>query len=89
MSVSCLLPVKVVPNAPKHAIAGWLGAALKIRVHAPPVEGKANDALCQFIADTLGLTRRAVTIAHGATSRQKILRIDGLDLAAVKSRLRV
>ena len=84
---SCTLPIKAIPNAPRSEIAGWLGDALKVKVHAPPVEGRANEVLCAFLADTLGLPRRAVTVWRGDTSRQKIVRIEGLDLATVRSRL--
>ena len=83
----CTLAIKAIPNAPRNEIVGWLGEALKIKIHAPPVEGKANDALCEFLADTLGVPRRAVMVMRGDTSRQKIIRIEGLDLAAVKSKL--
>jgi uncharacterized protein (TIGR00251 family) len=60
-----------------------------VKVHAPPVEGRANDALCAFLADTLGLPRRAVVLVRGDTSRQKTVRIEGLALAAVRQRLGV
>lgn len=89
MAASCVLEIKVIPNAPRTELIGWLGTALKIKVHAPPVDGKANDILCEFLADTLNLPRRAVTLLRGATSRQKSVRIDGLDFAAVKQRLGV
>lgn len=84
---SCTLPIKAIPNAPRSEVVGWLGEALKVKVHAPPVEGKANEALCAFLADTLGLPRRAVTVLRGDTSRQKVVRIDGLDLASVKAKV--
>jgi Uncharacterized conserved protein len=84
---SCTLPIKAIPNAPRTQIVGWLGDALKIKVHAPPVEGRANDALCEFLADHLDLPRRAVTVLRGDTSRQKLVRIEGLSLSDLKSRL--
>ena len=84
---SCTLAIKAIPNAPRNEVVGWLGEALKVKVHAPPVEGKANDALCEFLADTLGLSRRAVMVARGDTSRQKLVRIEGLTLADVRARL--
>ena len=84
---SCKLAIKAIPNAPRSAVVGWLGDALKVKVHAPPVEGRANEVLCEFLADELGLPRRAVTVAVGDTSRQKLIRIDGLTLAEVKARL--
>jgi len=86
---SCTLAIKAVPNAPRSTVVGWLGDALKIKVHAPALEGRANDALCEFLADELGLARRAVTLAHGDKSRQKLVRIAGLTLAEVKVRLGV
>jgi uncharacterized protein len=87
--VFCTLAIKAIPNAPRNEVVGWLGAALKVKVHAPPVEGRANAVLCEFLADTLGLPRRAVTLVRGDTSRQKIVRLDGLTLADLKSRLKV
>jgi uncharacterized protein len=89
MPDSCTLAIKAIPNAPRNEVTGWLGDALKVKVHAPPVEGKANEVLCEFLADALGLPRRAVTIARGDTSRHKLVRIAGLSLAAVKTRLGV
>ena len=86
-SAACTLAIKAIPNAPRTEVVGWLGEALKIKVHAPPVEGRANDALCEFLADTLNLPRRAVTVVRGDTSRQKLVRITGLTLAEAKSRL--
>lgn len=83
---SCTLAIKAIPNAPRSEVVGWLGEALKIKIHAPPVEGKANNALCEFLADTLGLPRRAVTVVRGDTSRQKIVRIDGLSLSSLQAR---
>jgi uncharacterized protein (TIGR00251 family) len=85
--IFCTLAVKAAPNAPRSAIVGWLGDALKIRIHAPALEGRANDALCEFLADELGLPRRAVTLARGDKSRQKLVRIAGLALADVKTKL--
>jgi uncharacterized protein (TIGR00251 family) len=86
MASSCTLAIKAIPNAPRSEVVGWLGDALKVKVHAPPVEGRANDALCAFLAETLGLPRRAVTVLRGDTSRQKLVRLDGLTLAEVKAR---
>jgi uncharacterized protein (TIGR00251 family) len=85
----CTLAVRAVPNAPRSAVVGWLGDALKIKIHAPALDGRANDALCEFLADELGLPRRAVTLAHGEKSRQKLVRIAGLTLAEVHATLQV
>lgn len=81
----CTIAVKAIPNAPRHEIVGWLGDALKVKVHAPPVEGRANEALCEFLADTFGLPRRAVTVVRGDTSRQKYVRLEGVSLEQVKA----
>lgn len=89
MASSCTLAIKAIPNAPRSEIVGWLGDALKVKVHAPPVEGRANEALCEFLADTLDLPRRAVTVLRGDTSRQKLVRLDGLTLAEAKKKLGV
>ena len=89
MENSCTLAVKAVPNAPRSEVIGWLGAALKIKIHAPALHGRANDALCEFLAGELGLPRRAVALAQGDKSRQKLVRIAGLTLADVKARLGV
>lgn len=89
MEEFCTLAVKAIPNAPRSEVIGWLGEALKIKVHAPPVEGRANEVLCEFLADSLGLPRRAVTVLRGDTSRQKVIRIAGLTLAETKAKLGV
>jgi len=87
MATFCRLAIKAIPNAPRNAIAGWLGDTLKVKVHAPALEGRANDELCEFLAETLQLHRRAVTLAQGDKSRQKLVQIDGLTLDDVKARL--
>lgn len=83
---SCTLAIKAIPNAPRSEVVGWLGDALKVKVHAPPVEGRANEALCAFLAETFGLPRRAVVVLRGDASRQKRVRLDGLTLAEVVAR---
>ncbi len=85
-TASCTLAIKAIPNAPRSEVVGWLGEALKVKVHAPPVEGRANDAICAFLAATFGLPRRAVTVLRGDTSRQKTVRLEGVSLADVQAR---
>lgn len=84
---SCRIEIKAIPNAPRSEIAGWLGAALKVKLHAPALEGRANEELCHFLADTLGLPVRAVTLFRGDKSRQKIVAITGLTADEVRTRL--
>lgn len=79
-----------VPNARKTEIIGPHGDRLKIKVHAPPVDGKANEEICDFFAERLGCSRSAVSILRGETSKQKTLQIRGVDaqlaLAAVSKK---
>jgi uncharacterized protein (TIGR00251 family) len=70
------LILHVQPGARKTEVAGPHGDALKIRLAAPPVDGKANAALTEFIAACLGLPKAAVRLAAGRSSRRKILEID-------------
>lgn len=86
MSSSCRLQIKAIPNAPRSAIVGWLGDALKVKVHAPALEGRANDELCEFLADTFNLPRRSVSLLQGDKSRQKIVLLDGITLEEIRTR---
>ena len=79
--------VKVHPRARKNAITGIVGNALKLALTAPPVEGRANQAVIEFFAELFAIPRSSVTIASGDTSRNKIVRISGLGRAAVEERL--
>jgi hypothetical protein len=83
----CTLELKIIPNAPRNEVVGWLGPVLKVKVHAPALEGRANEELLGFLAEKLGLPRRAVTLLRGDKSRQKVIRITGLDLATARARL--
>lgn len=64
-------------------MVGWLGDALKVKIHSPPVDGKANEELCGFLASALGLSRRSVRLVHGETSRKKIVEIEGMTRTSV------
>ena len=76
------LAVRAQPGAKKTAIVGIYGeglnAQLKIAVHAPPLEGRANEALIAFVAETFALPRRAVEIISGESSRSKTLLLRGI-----------
>ena len=72
----------IVPRAATTAVAGRHGDAVKIRIAAPPADGAANDELVRFLAATLGVPRRAVTITAGASSRRKIVTVSGIETAA-------
>jgi uncharacterized protein (TIGR00251 family) len=81
------LSIRVVPRAPRTRVDGERGGAILIRLAAPPVEGAANDALVAFLADTLRVPRRDVTIVAGEKSRDKRVQISGLDETAIRARL--
>ena len=81
------LIVKVVPGERATAIVGWLGAALKVRLAAPPADGRANQALLSLLATALELPRGAVSIAGGARSGRKTVLVRGLSDAGVRARL--
>ena len=76
--------VRVQPRASKTELAGIHGDALKIRLSAPPVDGAANDALVDFLAETFAVPRRNVRILSGESSRSKIVEIDGINERAVR-----
>ena len=80
--------VKVHPRARKNAVTGEVGDALKLSLTAPPVEGKANQACIEFLAELLKVPRSSVTIAAGHSSRNKLVRVSGLTAAHVQGRLR-
>jgi uncharacterized protein (TIGR00251 family) len=66
-----VLDVSVSPNARKTELVGWHDGALRIRLQAPPVDGAANEALCKWLARSLGLQARQVSLVRGDTSRRK------------------
>jgi hypothetical protein len=82
-----VLKVKIQPRASRNEVAGPLGDALKIRLQAPPVDGKANKALLRFLAKTLGLSTRQIRLVHGETHREKRLLIIGSSAKDIRSHL--
>ena len=77
--VTSRLRARVQPNASRTEIAGWHGAALRVRTTAPPVEGKANLAVAQALASALNIPRTDVTVVRGRGSRDKVVEIVGID----------
>ena len=82
-----LIAVKVVPRAAKDEIVGWLEGALKIRIQAPPEDGRANRALEELLAEALGLKKNAVTVAAGRRSARKRVEVVGLTRDEIVRRL--
>lgn len=81
------ITVRVQPRAAKNEIVGWRDGILWVRLTAPPVEGAANRALTDFIAETLRVRRGDVALVAGEKSRNKIVEVAGLTAEDVKTRL--
>jgi uncharacterized protein len=79
--------VKVHPRARRNAITGTVGDAIKLAVTAPPVEGKANQAVIEFFADFFAIPRSSVSIASGESSRNKVVRVSGISIQRVRELL--
>ena len=77
----------IIPNAKTDAVIGSYGDAIKVKLRAQAVEGKANAALRCFLAEELNIPQRAIVLVHGQRSRDKVIRIDGLSEEDVRCRL--
>lgn len=78
MANSARINVYVQPRASKTAVAGMHGGCVKIRLAAPPVDGAANAALIEFVAEQVGVAKSRVRITAGLTSRRKTIEVDGV-----------
>ena len=81
--------VRVQPGSSKNQILGFEGDVLRVKLTAPPVEGKANKALIAFLAEALGVRKSAVSIAMGHAGREKIVDVEGLDGDELRERLSI
>jgi len=88
-AVGVTFAIKVQPRARKNAITGELGDALKLALTAPPVDGRANEACIEFLANLLDVPRSSVTIASGETSRNKVIRVAGMTADEIRRRIGV
>jgi uncharacterized protein (TIGR00251 family) len=86
-SDGALVRVRVQPRAARDEIVAWQGDALRMRVSAPPVDGEANAAVARVLARALGVAPSTVAVVRGERSRDKVLRVTGLSLDAVRARL--
>jgi uncharacterized protein (TIGR00251 family) len=77
----------VQPRAKRTEIAGERAGAVVVRVASPPVDGKANAEVCAFVARMAGVPKSAVRIVRGAGARDKLLEVDGVELAALRRSL--
>lgn len=81
------IAVRVQPRAKRDEVIGERGDAIVIRIAAPPVDGKANASVCRYVAERTGVARSAVTVVRGASARDKVLRVEGVDAATVRRAL--
>lgn len=86
-TVRALLKLRIVPNARRNEVVGEHGDAVKLKVAAPAVEGKANEALLEYLAELLEVPRRTVSLSAGEKSRDKSIVVEGLELAEARRRL--
>jgi len=82
-----LLAVRVQPRAKRDEVVGERAGAVVIRISAPPVDGKANTAVCRFVAERAGVPRSAVSVVRGQSARDKVLRVEGVELEALRAAL--
>jgi uncharacterized protein (TIGR00251 family) len=87
LNIKAVLKLRIVPNARRSEVVGEHGDAIKVKVQAPPVDGKANEALRDFLAEQLQISARSIEIVGGEKSRDKTVAITGLDLTAARQRL--
>ncbi|MDO9542132.1 MAG: DUF167 domain-containing protein [Kiritimatiellia bacterium] len=83
------LAIHAVPKAARDAVQGLHGDALKIRLHAPPVDGKANEALLAFLSRKLNIPKGNIALKSGANQRRKIISISGISLPDIIRRLEI
>jgi uncharacterized protein len=82
-----ILRVHIVPGAKIDRVVGEHGGAIKIKLRAPAVEGKANAALIRFLAEQLNLPRHSMVLKCGHKSRDKVVQIDGLTAEDMRRRM--
>jgi len=82
-----VIAVRVIPRAGRSGVAGSRGDALLVRLTAPPVDGAANAELIDVLSAALSVPRRAIAIVTGDRSRQKRVRVAGIDVATAETRL--
>jgi uncharacterized protein (TIGR00251 family) len=84
---SAEIRVRVRPRGKRDELIGFRDGVLRARVAAPPVDGKANRAVCRLIAERAGVPPSRVTVARGAKSRDKLVRVEGIDAATLRRAL--
>lgn len=78
---------RIIPNARKTELAGKYANAVKIKLSAPPIEGKANAELIKYLSKSLGVSKSSITFVSGETSKDKLLEIPNFDMKAIIEKL--
>jgi uncharacterized protein len=84
-----IITVRLQPRARRDEVVGVRDGKVVIRVTAPPVDGKANDALCRLIAKKAGVAPSKVSVVRGHTAREKVVRVEGIDESVLRAALGV
>lgn len=84
VNLEAIINVKLIPRSSRNEIIGKENDGIKIKLTAPPVDGRANTALVQFLANELGVPKRDIEIVSGERSRKKSIRINGISTEKVK-----
>jgi uncharacterized protein len=84
---NAVISIWISPGASRNEVIGLIGNVWKVRITAPPVEGRANDMLLEFLSDKLGIKRNRLDLLKGFTSRHKIVSVVGLNAAEISKRL--
>ena len=84
---SARIDVRLTPRGGRDRIDGWDGDVLRVRVAAPPADGRANEAMVRLVAKALGVPPSRVTLVSGAQSRTKVIEIEGLTLDEIHARI--
>ncbi len=87
MSERFLIPFKVSPGAKHSEIKGVVDGVVQVKIAAPPVEGKANARLIEFLSETLGISKSSIRIVRGQSNRNKLVEITGVDRDTVIKKL--
>jgi uncharacterized protein (TIGR00251 family) len=85
--MSTTIRIRLTPRSARDDVLGFEGDVLRARVTAPPVEGRANEALLRLLSDALGVAKSSLCIVRGQRSREKLVAVEGLDAAELRRRL--
>ena len=81
------ITIQIQPNAKRNEVVGFEEGVLRVKIAAPPVKGKANKELIDFLSQLIGVSKSSITIEKGLTSRRKVIAIEGLSQTQILERL--